>query len=139
MLALAVFLFGPQLSDLLLARSTNPSHETGARDESVTLFSGEELSLDFETVPKGGRAERQFLIRNVSSSSVTLTGIVTTCGCLRVQVPTLVFGPNQTIGGTVILDFRDEPGFVGDLLLRADAIAERETPAFALRVTAQVR
>ena len=105
-------------------------------DSTVTVGSTQPLRLDLGVIPRGGRASIPVFVHNPEPSPVMVAAVAASCECLRVQLADRAIGPGEAVAATVAVDMRNDPKFVGGLLLRAEGQVEGRPagPAFVIQV-----
>ncbi len=145
--AAAVVLIGSQFSGYSLPDQIGRSQKAGARpdhqpvgDDRIVLHSRSVTRYEFGVMDRGGQAEKAFVCHNPGPTAVTVTGVTTSCECLRVELADYVIGPGESVSGMLVVDFRNEPQFAGDLLLRAEGSTDGVPgPAFVIEAGVSVR
>jgi hypothetical protein len=106
----------------------------------TTLLVPSATHLDFGQVAAGTRSKKTLSLRNSSESAIKVTAIRTSCDCLQVRLDYRTIQPGEEVAVTVFLDFSDDPGFTGRLLLDAIGLMEGgRDKAFTFQVAVEVR
>jgi hypothetical protein len=90
-------------------------------------------------VQAGGRKEVAFSVTNPSDIPVAVARIETSCRCLKIELPTNVLAPGQTLAGRARIDLATEAGFVGGLGIEVKGLGESGAVLFAVDVDVEVQ
>jgi hypothetical protein len=138
-----VVLLGSQFSGYSLSdlQVSNASTQSVSAEDQIVLFAPSATRYEFGVLERGGHAEKVFALHNPGTIAVTVTGITTSCECLRVELVDRVIEPGESVSGTVAVDFREEPQFAGDLILQVEGMADdgKLGPAFVIQIGVSVR
>ncbi len=107
----------------------------------ANLFSEASSIFRIGHIDRGQQIEIPFVIFNNSDAMVALGDVTSSCDCLEIVLALKQIEPNQSLDGKLILDFRKDPKFTGDLLLTADfsVVGEVSRKAVTLRLSASVK
>jgi hypothetical protein len=118
--------------------STTTTPATNPTSLDVTLFSQPAAPIRIDPIGRGERFELALHIRNPGDSAVELGKVEKSCECFEVVFDRRSIEPGGTTTGTFILDFRQNPTFVGGLLLTAEVSTAEPTPRNAVTVRLSV-
>jgi len=74
-----------------------------------------EADLNLGQVAPGSQKSRTIWLTNQSAASVEIVEIMTSCDCLKVELPERLLVPGQQVEGRMELDLRKESHFLGNL------------------------
>ncbi len=87
---------------------------------------------------QGGETQQAFRCINDSGEFMEVVAIEPNCSCVSVSLEQSGIAPGQFLGGTVKLDLRQKPEFVGDLAIEARGLTRQGRVAFLLEIRATV-
>ena len=90
-------------------------------------------------VQAGGRKEVAFSVTNPGDVPVTVSGIETSCKCLKIELPTDLLVPGQTVAGRAEIDLATEAGFTGGLGIAVNGLDESGAIVLAVEVEMEVQ
>jgi hypothetical protein len=94
--------------------------------------------LDLGSLPQGTSATSEFVVRNTSSESVSISQVESSCPCLHIGLPAEPVAPGAQVRGEATLDMSREPNFTGNLAVELRAKTVDNKPAFGMVVRAEV-
>jgi hypothetical protein len=94
--------------------------------------------LDLGGVPQGTAATSEFVVRNTSSESVSISQLESSCPCLHISLPAEPVAPGAEVRGEATLDMSREPNFTGNLAVELRAKTGDNKRAFGMVVRAEV-
>jgi hypothetical protein len=109
--------------------------DTKRRDGLLEVFP---RVLHLGSVPQGTSATSEFVVRNTSSESVSISQVESSCPCLQIGLPAEPVAPGAEVRGEATLDMSREPNFTGNLAVELRAKTGDNKPAFGMVVRAKV-
>ncbi len=112
--------------------------ESDSTGDTPLISPTSELSLG--TIQRGTRSSTRFTLYNPGRKTVTVTRVETDCDCLQLLLERTTVPPRGTIAGSAVVDFTEDPGYTGSLLLKATGWEHGpENKAFILGFAVDVR
>jgi hypothetical protein len=90
-------------------------------------------------VQAGGCKEIAFSVTNPNDVPVAVARIEASCGCLKIELPTEILVPGQTVTGRARIDLATEAGFTGDLGIEVKGVDETGAVLFAVDMDVEVQ
>jgi len=87
---------------------------------------------------QGGETQQAFRCINDSGEFMEVASIETSCACATISLERPGVPPGQSLAGTVKLDLRQKPEFVGNLVIEARGLTRRGRVAFLIETRATV-
>jgi hypothetical protein len=108
--------------------------------EQATLLIPSAAELDFGALPRAGRREVTFWLRNPGQEAVEVGAVQTSCDCFQVALQKAHVAPGEGVLATATIDLSQDPRFTGRLRLEASGLAKLKTAtAFAVCAHAEVK
>ena len=96
---------------------TTNSKEKNSSPPAIELSTNE---LDLGRIQQGGQTEMNWWIWNHTDSSLEFSSIQTSCPCFSIHPEKKTVLPNEKVKLVVQFDLKEEPEFLGSLLLTAE-------------------
>lgn len=121
-----------------MANTSNESH--------LQVLNGLQIRLDGSTVqrelgeiPSGSRTVIKVLLLNPSDQTVLIREVITSCECFKLLLPLGELRPGEPIEAELVIDFRNNENYHGNLMLTAEATSDRGRHLFTIQLEVSVR
>ena len=94
--------------------------------------------IDLGDIAQGATKQQSFQAVNDSGTHVEVAAVETSCPCASVRMERSDVPAGQFLAGSVTLDLRHKPDFVGDLVIEAKALTKDGRVALVLLIRARV-
>jgi len=94
--------------------------------------------IDFGELKKGGRAERELVIRNTTETEIVFGPVETSCECLSLDGCPKRLAAGQSVTAKLVVDFGHELDFMGGLDMELKGQSGKGERLFTLNVRATV-
>lgn len=94
--------------------------------------------MDLGQTSPGGRKSHIFRLTNQSAVHVEVDEITSGCECLRIDLPERRLEPGQQVEGSIELDLRKDPQFLGNLAINVKGRDKNGEAVFEMEIRVPV-